>query len=165
MNSKKQDEIEVGNIITVIHKDWAFTGKQGVVVEIEEDDNPDGPIGVKFPSWYWKNFELSYPFEAENIIRFERENLKKEKEFNLTQEDFMKLSIGKEFWESRIPKMPLVPGDTDCMHEGCKKKAFFEIWVNIWGIVYAFHVCGEHAHYHGKRIEEFPVKTRKEVTV
>lgn len=147
----------VGNIVTVVHPDWIFTDKQGVVVEIVENDgNKDGPIGVQFPTWYGRLFD--YPDNPTTVIRFEAEDLQLNESFRkIPLDDFLKRLFGKMgVWSSWEPTLPLMPGDSDCMYEGCAKKAYFEAWVNVWGAARKFYFCGEHACYHGRCSDDFP---------
>lgn len=153
------ENLEVDDVVTITNpKCPDFFEKQGVIVEIQDDGNKDGSIGVQFPPW--KKYLFQYPDGPDTIVRFEKSDLRKDERLILPDHEQTAelLFRGLAVWEVRWPKMPLVPGRTECMHEGCEKKAWFEAWVNIWGVVHIFYVCGDHASYHGKATEDFPEK-------
>ena len=156
-----QDKIRTGNIVTVILETGGrYVGLQGVVVEIKHDNNPDGPIGVKFPAYCKCNNDL--PDKHNTIIRFNFWELRKDEFFQppLAEEQF-NLLFGRSMWHTfGIRTQPLIPGLTDCEHEHCKQKAVFAIWVNIWGTVCQYYVCPKHAKYHGWNVEDFNSKEK-----
>jgi hypothetical protein len=152
------ESILKGNVVTVVHPDWRFTGLQGVVVGIEEDGNEGGPIGVRFPSWHRHLFD--FPSKPDTIVRFVAEDLRVDKELeDPSHEDYLKILFGQmAVYNAYEPNFPLVVGDSICMYEGCEKHAFFKIWVNCWGAASAYYVCGEHACHHGYCMDAFPCK-------
>lgn len=66
-------------------------------------------------------------------------------------------------WHSAcLARNPLMPGSL-CHHEGsdgrgCIAVATSRILVNIWGTVAEYEVCDEHTWYHGKLLDDFPLR-------
>src|SRR3989339_731536 len=146
-------EISVGSIVIVTEERYRFCGLQGVVVEIKEDGDEDGPIGVRFPSRHKYKFLFDYPNKPDSIVQFKRNELRVDDFFiPLTVEEEVEGLFG-DVWVVNTPKMPLISGDSECMHEGCKSKAYFRIFFNVWGCVETAYVCGEHASFHGKLVD------------
>lgn len=57
---------------------------------------------------------------------------------------------------------PFINGG-ECHHRGpdrggCPNPATSRILVNIWGTVVEYETCDEHASYHGKLLDDFPVR-------
>ena len=141
MNTKK---IGVGCIVKVIAPDLRFTDKRGFVLEIVDDGNEDGPVGVRFPYWYDL---FDYGTDKDVAVRFNGSDLEIVECFDtMPREKFLKELFGRMgvnvYYERKIP---LIPGQTKCGAKDCKKMAYFEIWINCWGTATSYHVCGKHA--------------------
>jgi len=153
-------DLKINDIVTVVHPEWRFTGKQGQVVEIVEDGNEDGPIGVRFPEYYSHLF--AYPDKPDTIVRFQISDLKRNtrddpQDINLRQ--LGGILFGSSMWHTiYCLGKPLMIGFTDCMHEGCSEKALVRIMVNCFGTVCEADVCKEHFEYHGRNCDGFPFK-------
>lgn len=63
-----------------------------------------------------------------------------------------------ENWRIKRPLTFFIPGETFCVHEGCRKHATFQILVNCWGTAYQMDVCPNHVHLHGAKVEQVPYK-------
>ncbi|MEX0918476.1 MAG: hypothetical protein WDZ85_00690 [Candidatus Paceibacterota bacterium] len=152
------ENIRVGSIVRVINDAFRFFGYQGVVVKIAHDENPDGPVGVQFPTWYGRIFD--YPDPLNSVVRLDVNDLRVEERFDEIPLDvFLKRLFGRMgVWTVNRPSYPLIPGDTECMHEGCEEKAWFAILVNVFGAVTEFYTCPDHTHYHGVCCDGFPMK-------
>ncbi|MFQ5661840.1 MAG: hypothetical protein ACE5F2_01130 [Candidatus Paceibacteria bacterium] len=149
-------DMKIGNIVTIVSEDSVFDGKQAEVVEIEDDGNEDGNIGVKLSSR--DEYLLGYcSDESEKIIRFKEDELRVDKDWGI---EIKACNLfGKNMWHHLyVMKEEFVSGK-DCIHENCKEKTTRRILVNIWGSVYEFDTCDAHAErYHGKCVDDFPVK-------
>lgn len=143
--------IRIGDIVTVIFE-CLFTGNQGVVVEIVDDDDEDGPIGVRFGSEYRES--LGILWEEQNVTRFLETDLRVESSWSTA-------TLAKRLYRSCHHtvyelKYPFVLG-CDCMIRGCPHKASMRGVVNIWGTVCPLDLCEDHTEeYHGKLGESLP---------
>lgn len=63
---------KVGRRALVSHSESALNGKEGEIVEIVEDGNPAGPIGVLFEQ---KDLSFIAQTREERILRFTRGEL------------------------------------------------------------------------------------------
>jgi len=153
-------QIKVGDIVTVLGPAGIagrFMDKQGYVAEVNEDGNPDGPIGLQFPAWY--EYLFVYPDGPDTIVRFQESELRVDKCWTpLDIPTQTKLLFGNMhqvvYWSNR----PFLPGKEVCQHKGCPHKATLQILVNCWGTVSQFRVCSEHACWHGRNCDGFPVR-------
>ena len=150
----------VGNIVTVDNPEWRFHKKQGRVEFIRNDGNEDGPVGVRFPSYYGHLFQ--YPDGEDSIVRFEESDLKLtqlEDGQDIEQEKILDLLFGRNMymvWYTN--KHPLMIGFDICDHEDCEETVRFRIMVNNHGTVVEYDVCVEHTAWHGRNCDGFPYK-------
>ena len=72
--------IEIGNIVTVVSEDTYLHKKQGEVVEIEDDGDEDGSVGVLFHKSAICSFTL---FKEERIVRFEPDELRVDENWSI----------------------------------------------------------------------------------
>jgi len=153
-------KIKNGDIVTILQEkvvDGRFVGKQGYVAEIKEDGNPDGPVGIQFPSWY--KYLFDYPDKSDKIVRFQESELQVDKCWiPLDVPTQAELLFGNQcnvvYWDNR----PFIPRVEICHHEGCDKMSTLQILVNCWGTVSQHRVCSSHAFYHGRKCDGFPCK-------
>ncbi len=142
-------KIRVGSVVRIIQPDYRFSGKQGVVVKIATDKNKDGPIGVRFPKWNKNLFD--HPDGPDTVVRFKSSELQVDDRFDpMPESEYFKTIFGTlGVWQSFKPIYPLIPGESQCMYQGCRRLATFEIWINSSGIARMYYVCPAHAIYHG----------------
>ena len=123
--------IEIGNIVTVVSKDSYLHGKQGEVVEIEDDGGEDGPVGV----FFHKSSILYYCFSREErTIRFEVNELRVDD--NWSVENRARMVYGSYMYHHLSELMFPFSPENDCMCEDCTDKSSKRIIVNIWGNSY-----------------------------
>jgi hypothetical protein len=157
-------KLTVGAIVTVIHQGWRFTGKQGRVVEIIEDGNEDGPVGVIFPNYYGRL--LDYPYKPGDAMRFQEADLKEITRGDLqdiTMEQICDILFGRMWHNVSTIQQPLMVGFGLCMHVDCEKLVMARILVNCHGSVAEFDVCNDHMHYHGRNNDGFPCRKDMDV--
>ncbi len=155
-------KVAVGNIVLITYPKGKFTGKQGKVVEISDDNHKDGPIGVIFPEYYTDLF--MHP-DFGSIVRFEEDDLEKvdaSGEQNISLELRLKILFGNMVNYYFPLEHSLIIGHTDCMHQGCVKKAVARIMVNCHGSVSDVDVCEDHFEWHGRNCDGFPYKQEHE---
>lgn len=144
--------IQKRNIVTVMLKDSSLYDKQGKVVEISDDNDEDGNIGVKFGL----DGEELLGFcgtEKEKIIRFCEHDLRVDDDWTIESKVY-KL-FGKMWHTLYIPKKSL-EANTDCAKKDCKNKASSKSMINIWGSVYEVYLCKScRKSYHGKGMDDF----------
>lgn len=144
--------IQKRNIVTVVLEDSSLYGKQGKVVEIANDNDEDGNIGVKFGL----DGEELLGFcatEEEKIVRFYEHELKVDDDWTVESKAYQ--LFGKMGHTLHIPKKPL-DANTDCRNKNCKNKASSKSMINIWGSVYEVYLCKTcHKIYHGKCMDDF----------
>ncbi len=147
--------LEVGNIVTVVSEDCRFFESQGEIVEIKDDGDPDGNIGVRFGEWYADLFD--YPDGKYTIVRFVEKELRQDADWSL-EAKIVRL-YGKHCWHSvYVLKKPFDPTE-ECPEEGCAEQVSRRCLINIWGSIYEIDLCGKHVEkYHGKCGEIFPAK-------
>lgn len=67
-------------------------------------------------------------------------------------------SIFGRMWHTLMirpdPFSPVAP----CEHDECMRSASSRVLVNIWGVVWPVNVCDEHASYHGRKLDDFPMR-------
>ncbi len=151
--------LSAGDVVTITLPDTRFTGKQGVVVNILNDGNPDGPIGVRFPEYY--KFLFDFPNKPDTVIRFTEADLKKntrDDKQDITQEQLCDVLFGKMWHSIYSLKRPLMIGFRDCTHKNCSNKVAMRIMVNCHGTVQEIDVCKNHVEYHGRNCDDFPHK-------
>lgn len=143
--------LAVGDIVTIIHPNWRFTGKQGKIVEIINDGNEEGSIGVCFPKYY--QFLFDHPDNANTVLRFEVSDLQKnsrDDKQDITVAQLCDMLFGSHMWHSiYVINQPLMIGFSDCMLRGCDSQAIMRIMLNCHGTVSEVDVCREHLGYHG----------------
>lgn len=148
--------LEVGNIVTITLADSLFNGKQAEIVEIADDGNEDGNIGVILG----RDGEHLVGYcrtDEERIVHFKENELHLDDDWSPMNKAF-KL-FGPDMWHRVLSlKRPFDP-ERDCMHEGCYKKNTFRAMINIWGSVCEADLCDVHCEeWHGKCVESFPWK-------
>lgn len=149
------DFVKIANIPdsnSRIDFDEEWIGMRALIMEICDDNNPDGPIGVVFAPWY--DYLFCDPNTLDCIIRLREENLEIDKPWSLSNKEyfqyFIKHQMGSINALYRTKKeIPFLPGLSNCMIKGCEKKAIVQIYYNVYGTVNEAYVCGDHAHYHG----------------
>jgi hypothetical protein len=142
--------MDKGDIVTVLS--GAFEGAQGKIVGIRKG----GIIRVLIS----KAHEYMLGFcssDREKIIRFTEKELRQDSDWT-SEVKAIQLFGKKMFHSLRLLPKPFNP-ETECMCEGCSKKATSRIMVNLWGLIYEFDVCDEdRKKYHGKGMDCFPAK-------
>jgi hypothetical protein len=145
-------QLAVGDIVTVTAENLYFE-EQGQVVEIKNDGDSDGPIGVKFGRWC-----QTVPSHKSDItVRFEEVELRKDPDWSLQVKVFR--CYGNDLWHSlySIPE-PFDP-QKQCKAKGCQDLNVRRCLINIWGSVYEIDLCENCAKaYHGMMGESFPDK-------
>ncbi len=148
--------LQVGNIVTVTLAGSPFNGKQAEIVEIKDDGNEEGNIGIIFG--HDGEHLLGYcQNDSERTVRFKEDELRLDSDWTPMNKAY-KL-FGPHMWHSLfIAKKPFDP-EGSCMHKDCEKKNTVRIMVNIWGSVCEADVCDAHREeYHGKCMDAFPWK-------
>lgn len=148
--------LQIGSIVTVTLEDSAFEGKQAEIVEIVDDKDEDGGIGVMFG----RDGEHLLGYcrdDSEKVIRFRENELREDSDWTPTNKAYR--LFGSSMWHILyMLKEPFDP-EQDCTHENCKEKATSRIMVNAWGVVCEHDVCNIHRdEYHGKNVDLFPTK-------
>jgi hypothetical protein len=157
-NAVVEETLAVDDIVTVICPDIDFTDKQGVIVEIKEDGNPEGPIGVRFPSYY--EYLFNYPNSPDTVVRFLPSDLQKNTRDdgqNISDEQLCNVLFGKDMWHSinHLPT-PLMIGFQACTHKDCEQVVVARAMINCHGSVYEVDVCRIHSSWHGSNCDSFP---------
>ena len=132
---------------------------QGQVVEIVHDDDPDGPIGVKFGGWR----RFSHLLEGEDTtVRFLEMELRKDEDWSLEVKVYQ--CYGHNMWHSIATLKEPFDSKKICKAEGCTNLNVRRCLVNIWGTVYEIDFCETCATaYHGMLGESFPRKAPEPV--
>jgi len=149
--------LKVGDIVTVVHKHYIYSDKQGEVVEIKDDGDEDGNIGVKFGRWYRHLFDYSDGDNNSVTVRFLEGELRKDANWGLEVKVLQR--FGENCWHSvYVLDKPFDPTKR-CKTEGCNIVNARRCLINIWGNVYEIDLCEECAReYDGKCGESFPAK-------
>ena len=148
-------DLVIGNIVTVTLVDSIFHGTQGEVVEIKDDGDEDGNIGV-MPGPDGERYLGYCRNDSERIVRYEESDLRLDNDW--TAENRTHRLFGNNWHHVYTFSLPLDP-EQDCMHKDCDNKRSARIMVNIWGTVCEFDVCDSHRdEWHGNCADEFPFK-------
>ncbi len=148
--------LAVGNIVTVIFEDCMYFEQQGEVVEIVEDGDSDGPVGVKFGKWC-KHLFNSFHDGNFTTVRFEEVELRKDADWGIEVKAVR--CYGARMWHSLCSlRRPFDPKGK-CQTENCTHFCDQRCLINIWGTVSEIDLCMECAkQYHGKCGEMWPAK-------
>ncbi len=160
-----------GDIVTILG-DNRFTGRQGIVIDMASDKQPeDGPVAVYFDAEV-PDHEFYQPGERsgwsggvpnkENhraccrVICFRPDELRRDAEFPI--ETLVQRKFGSNWARISSWKFPLRPGTHDCQFESCKtgQPATMLTLVNVWGTVCTVYSCEScHEKWHGVRTDGF----------
>ena len=149
MNKK----VEVGDIVTIISDESCYKDKQGQVVEIVEDGDADGSVGVKFR----RDQMMHYVATGETcIVRHKEEELRIDKGWSLVSRATM---LYGRMYHHTVELRFDFDVRNPCMHEGCNENAEKRCVVNVWGTVIERDLCKEHGKIDGLCMEiEPPIK-------
>lgn len=148
--------LAVGDIVTVTLKECIYFGIQGQVMEVNEDGDPGGPIGVKFNKWKdpWAAIQKDRP-----TVRFLESFLRKDDDWDpeiRVLECYGKY-LCRSFFQLPDPFDPTKP--SPCKTKGCVYLAVRRCLINIVGSVYEVDLCADCAkEYHGTCTEGWPTK-------
>lgn len=146
------NELEVNNIVTVTMEGSYLMGQQGEVVEIVEDGDEDGPVGVLF---YPVQLFHHTSRREERIVRFQRDELRIDPHWSAKSRAWQ---LFPNSYHSTVSlKFPFSTRNS-CMYEGCEHPVARRVVVNIWGTVIERDVCQQHSYWEGKCAESFPAK-------
>lgn len=151
--------LEIGNIVTVTLPGCRFNAHQGLVVEIKNDGNEDGSIGVKFG--HSSRYLFNYPDSPEETtIWFTVTELRVEQTWNA--EIRAKNLYGRNGMYHSLHAMREVFNSQVhyCMHNDHRDKQKVPptrtILINHWGTVYEFPACKEHEKEDGRCVDVVP---------
>ena len=167
--------IAEGDIVTILG-DNRFTGRQGLVIDIESDLRPqDGPIAVFFdeevpdhefydPPWQRRQWSDTVPNKSNyreccRVKCFPANELKKDMEFLI--DSVVRRKFGSNFNIINSWKFPLRPGTHACQFEACTsgQLATKLTLANIWGTIQTVYSCEAcHKEWHGVRVDEVKLK-------
>lgn len=148
--------LEIGNIVTVLLEDSTYCDCQGQVVEIKDDGDEDGPIGVRFGREYNHLFDFFQTGDS-ITVRFLEAELRKDLEWNLEVRLFRAFgsSVCNFLMERTVPFDP----KNECQAELCSEDCARRCLINIWGTVYEIDLCETCAKlFDGKWGESWPNK-------
>ena len=133
-------EIAIGNLVKVVEEDTFFLEKCGEVVEIEDDGDEDGPIGVRFHEEDIPHY-VSSPEEC--VVRFLETELTAIDEYPLAHR--AREIYGSMFHSVRSLIEPFST-ENSCMHWRCSKhvRATGRAVINVWGTVMDIDLCQKH---------------------
>jgi hypothetical protein len=145
-----EQAIEIGNIVTIISTESGYNKKQGQVVEIVDDGDEDGPVGVKFHP----NDMLHIVADENNcIVRHEIHELRIDPCWSLGHRALLAYpGMHHTLFELLFAFSPENP----CMHEDCERNAARRCMINVWGCVYERDYCEEHGKIDGMMGESLP---------
>jgi hypothetical protein len=147
--------VKIGDIVTIVSDASMYNGKQGEVVEIVEDDDEDGPVGVKFHKSQIFNYVRS---EEECVIRHEERELKIDTGWNVQTRA---LKMYPNMYHSMNELLFDFDPRNPCMQAGCAEDhSERRCVINIWGTVIERDLCTEHSKFDGMLGESF--ETRKD---
>lgn len=163
-----------GSIVTIAG-DNRFTGKQGLVIDMNSDLLPtDGPIAVYFdtevPEYEFNTHSRGTPWSQgiptkENyrscyrVICFLPDELLVDTEFAL--ESIVIRKFGKDPHALLSPDFPLKPGTHACHVKSCESGGLATklTLVNVWGTIMALYTCEKcHEKWHGARTDGVELK-------
>lgn len=151
--------LQIADIVTVIDEDLMCFNQQGKVIEIKEDGNEDGPIGVRFgPS---ARYLFSGDWRPDNLVWYQEKELRKDAELTLENQVIEK--FGTRMWHTFYDTPFPFSEQNLCMseeHIDDVPKASKRILINFVGSVYPIDVCKEHEHFDGKCAESWPFVDR-----
>ncbi len=140
--------LRLGDPVTVINAKSAHKGEQGIVTMLGSAAKK--LVGVDFgPSNGWQ-------LGLHECIYMKEKELRKDND--LAPENRVKRVFRSDSWHRLYTLKTPFSLENDCMHEGCEKKAVLRALVNLWGSIHDFDVCEDHADWHGKYADVFPVK-------
>jgi hypothetical protein len=146
--------LAIGNIVTVLLEDCIYFELQGEVMEIVDDGNSEGPIGVKFSEWCDPLGALE---RDRPIIRFLEAELRRDDDWGFELKVYQ--CYGRNMWHSTARLGHVFDPKKKCGTENCTHFCDRRCLINLWGTVYEIDFCNECAkEYHGKCGEFFPSK-------
>jgi hypothetical protein len=146
----------INDVVTVISEDTMYFEQQGEVVEVVNDNDPDGPIGVRFGIWCSHLFDAFHEANQTTVRLLEAE-LRKDPDWTLEIKTIR--LFGKEMWHSLFSRGIPLDRNTKCQTENCIHFCDERCLINIWGSVYEIDLCSECAkQYHGMMGESWPSK-------
>ena len=148
--------IKKDDVVTILNEELLFHECQGQVVEIVDDGDPDGNIGVKIGPK--DEYLLGYCWnEDQKTVRFTEDELRVDQDWCI--ENKIIALYGRDRWHHAYSLGEPLNTEKECMHEDCPDKCKQRIMVNIWGSVYEIDVCDNHAKkWHGMCADSFPFK-------
>ncbi len=151
--------LKIGDVVTVTDEELMLFDHQGKIVEIEDDGNEDGPIGVRFSKSSRSMFGVDW--RSDNLIRFSEKELRKDDDWSLKNQAIEK--FGTRMWHTLYEAPWPFSEQNLCMSEDHKQNvphATKRILINFVGSVYPIDVCKEHEHFDGKCGESWPFVER-----
>ena len=156
----KQAPLRIGDLTKVLNKPDIgdiYAGKFGVIVDVADHDNEDGPIQVKFGS----SLDKSFGGGTVDCIEWKRDG--RITNFQIDDLEIIgnasaTLSIGDytDLFEYLDPFYTKVTDSQQCKRDGCRKKARSFIWINIHGAYCVVGACDDHAkEFNGAWTEVF----------
>ena len=145
-------EITKDTIVTVTMEDSYLNGQQGQVIEVVEDGDTDGPIGVQFHPSQMSRYTSS---PEDCVVRFHPSELRIDGHWTVTSRALRLFPRSHHSISSLRFAFSL---ENPCMHEGCGCFACSRIVVNIGGDVIELDVCQMHSNWDGRCADIFPTK-------
>lgn len=152
-------DLQIGDIVTVIDEDLMLFNHQGKIVEIEDDEDEDGPIGVRFSRSSRSVFGIDW--RNENLIRFLEKQLRKDDDWTLENQAIQK--FGTRMWHTLYEAPWPFSEQNLCMseeHMGEIPNATKRILINYVGSIYPIDVCKDHEYLDGMCGEIWPFVDR-----
>ena len=151
----EEQELQVGHIVKIIDAELFGYEEKVEVVEIKEDNNPDGPIGVHFEEdMPWPSYSNH---ESDNVIRYQRNQL----QFFSTEWDLETKAnrlFGSHGWYMTQQLIKPLNPRLNCRYKDCKNLREKRVLINCWGTVCEFDVCSSHADsLDGSRRDMLPI--------
>lgn len=151
-------EFAESDVVTVADEDDPYFDKQGEIVDVINDNHPEGPVKVSIEHLRqrYERSGLNDLTTYEHEFRFFPEQLKKS-EWDL-ETRIIRL-FGSRMWHSWATLDLPLDSSKLCMSEDCDNQQEEAALVNYWGTVYEFYLCTDcKEKWHGKCSESVPSK-------
>ena len=144
--------LKIGDIATVISEDNPFERAQGKIVSINGTE-------VEFEIGPAKRFLLDYEMRRDGdfTVTVGLASLRKDEEWSL--DNRLSHAFGSTKFLQVYTLTDALDPEKPCMRANCNGKRQQRIMVNVWGSALEYDVCDTcAAQFHGKWLEEFPVR-------
>lgn len=147
------DGIWQGAIVTVVGGETSYEDEQGRVVEVCNDGDEDGPIGVLF-----RREQIMHYVHApsQQVVRFLPSDLRVDDEWCVKE---LAIRIYGNMFHSLTDLTIPFDARNVCMHDGCDEVVIGRAMMNSWGTIIRRDLCLKHySRYHGWCVEMFTSK-------